>query len=172
MAQTFSGALKLILDYLHSNGLDKLTVPAKLKETYQESLTNGTGANKAQIFWSDTRSLDAAANETLDLQALTGGHFGTAVFSEVKALIIKVNTLTTAYLLEVGAAAGNQWTGAAAMLKDTSDIIQINAGGMLVWTSPVDGGTVDGTHKDLKINNPSAGAVSFDIIIIGEGTES
>jgi hypothetical protein len=149
------------------NALDLRTLPDRIDKTYTQNYTAGTGANQSQIQWADSRSLLTTANETLDLRALTNDAFGTYTFAKLRELIIAVTTLTPGYRLLVGGAASNAFSAFAA---DPSDIVYVPAGGIFRISSPVDGFTVDATHKDLKIENPSGGTCAFDIIIIGTGT--
>ncbi|MCK9570375.1 hypothetical protein M0R72_15620 [Candidatus Pacearchaeota archaeon] len=169
MSNLISGSVKVIAKSDFDNVLD-LTAPRdSLSKIINKAFTDGTGANKAQVHWTDQRILLTTAGETLDLEALAGA-FGVVTFDKIKFLIIEVTTLTTGYRLEVGAADANQWAGANQLLKDVSDILRVEAGGVLLWIAPVDGGVVDGTHSDLKIYNPSGGSVTYNIIAIGEGT--
>jgi len=129
-------------------------------------MADGTGSGKAQHAFYDDRSLTTTASEELDLTAIAAA-FGDVVFSKIKQILIEVTTATSGYRLEVGGAAANAWTE---FVKDASDIVMAYAGGCTVlYNSPVNGGTVDGTHKMLKIYNPSGGTVAYKIWIVGEG---
>ena len=153
------------------NVLDRETVTTLLKSdlTRTKTYTSGTGANQINAAWTDTITILTTADTTLDLTALAGGAFGTVAFSKVKEIIIQVATATTGYRILVGGAAENQFSG---HLADASDIIRVDAAGQLHLSSPVDGYTVDATHSDLKIENPSGGSVVLDITILGVGTYS
>jgi hypothetical protein len=147
---------------------DKLIAQAADKKTY----ANGTAAGQANLVFHTQRTLLTTTDETLDLRALTdteGTVFGTYQFSKVRAILVELVTATTGYRLEVGAASANQFVGP---IKDTSDIAVVPASGRWFAESPVDGWTVDATHKDLKISNPSGGSAVYKIKIIGVGTVS
>jgi hypothetical protein len=132
------------------------------------ALANGTGANKAQVSWHDRRTLATTTSENIDLSGALSGAFGVTTFTKIKALCIKVNTTTAGYRLEVGKAVANAFD---ALFCDPTDAIKVQAGGVLLLWAPVDGYTVTGDTADiLKINNPSGGTISYDIIVIGEGT--
>jgi hypothetical protein len=169
MSQALSGTVRTIISMSAVNTLDLSAVTDAVAKTETNTYANGTGANQVQVQWHDQRTLLTTAGETLDLTALAGGAFGTANFGKVKELIIKLVTATSGYRLQVGDAAGtaNKWT---APFADPADIITPGAGGILHLSSPVDGWTVDGTHKLLLIYNPSGGSVVFDIYIAGTGT--
>jgi hypothetical protein len=134
------------------------------------SLSNGTGANKGQVQAHEEVTLASLADTTLDLRALAAG-METKSFDDIKAIVIIVDTVDAGYLLEMGdqAATANKWT---ACFKDATDVIKVGAGGWNVLSTPVDGWTVDATHKLLKFTNPSGGPVTFRYWIVGEGTVS
>lgn len=150
---------------------DGTNVKDEARRNLTKSYTDGTGSGKAQLCYHEKRSLLTTTDETLDLTALDGT-FGTYAFSEVKAILIEVETASTGYRLEVGAAAENQWAGANQPIKDPSDIIRVGASGRWLHEAAVDGFAVDATHKNLKISNPSGGTVAYRIIVLGEGTVS
>jgi hypothetical protein len=163
-----SAQLKLVLSSTFQNVLDLDTVSDALSQIWQNDLTNGTGANKGQVVWHDERTLAAGTPESLDLAGALACAFGVITFSKVKLIAIKVVTTTPNYRLEVGGAAANQfinWVGNA------NDVIIVGAGGLFCLSSPVDGYAVTGGTGDLlKINNPSAGGVTYDIWVVGEGS--
>ncbi|MCE5200843.1 MAG: hypothetical protein ABFD54_05705 [Armatimonadota bacterium] len=132
------------------------------------ALSNGAGSGKVQVQWHDRRTLATTTSEDIDLAGVLSSAFGVVTFTKIKALIIKVNTVTTGYRLEVGGAAANAF---ASMFGDVSDTVKVQADGVLLLYAPVDGYTVTaGTADILKISNPSGGSVSYDIIVIGEGS--
>lgn len=163
-----SGNIRTIITSNWQNALDLSSVADNLALTLQDTYANGTGANQVQAQFHDQRTLATTTGETLDLRALTCA-FGTLTFAKVKTIIIKLTTATTGYRLEVGddQATANKWT---APFKAATDTVRVEAGGIWHAGSPVDGMTVDATHKYLYIYNPSGGNAVYDIIIIGTGT--
>ncbi len=97
--------------------------------SYQKThtLTDGTGANKAQVPIVDQRTLTTGASETLDLKAILSA-FGTAALTKIKALRIELVTATPGYTLKLKAGASN---GFSACFSDPSDELVIQAGGAL-----------------------------------------
>ncbi len=166
MGQTYSGKLKITHEQTYTNVLDLESVTSTLTKAITKNITNGTGANKAQAVWSDTRSLLTTANEEIDLRAIVNG-FGTLTAAKIKYIIINPVTVTTGYRLLVGGAASNAWS---ACFADPSDILRVDSGSPVVLSSLVDGWTVDATHKQLKIENPSGGTFEYEIIVVCEGT--
>lgn len=172
MAITLSGSVKHTPTFTYVNTLDAQTVTAAVAATTArtQSYTNGTGANQAQHVWIDERSLLTTASETLDLTALAGGAFGTITAAKVKELWIDMLTTNTGYRLLVGAAATNAFD--EPFDGDAEATGKVMAGGYWHTGSPVDGMTVDSTHKSLKISNPSGGTVNYRITIVCTGSNA
>ncbi|MDD3920950.1 MAG: hypothetical protein PHO41_07265 [Eubacteriales bacterium] len=168
MATTFTGLVRAVVSGTFVNVLDLGNVTDGLSKGYSTSFADGTGSGKAQVQFHDQRTLLTTNDETLDLTALVGA-FGAAAFTKIKALVISVVTQSNGYRLQIGGAAENAHS---AMFADPADVLEIQAGATLMLTAPVNGYTVDATHKNLKIANPSGGSVTYDIIIIGEGAVS
>lgn len=169
MSTSISGSVRTIINSSFVNALDLASATDALQQTFNDAFTNGTGADKAQVQWHDQRSLASGATESLDLAGSLTSAFGVVTFTKVKWLIIRVVTETTGYKLGVGGAAANQFIN---WVADSSDIVYIGAGGMLVLSSPVDGFAVTaGTGDILKIANAAGGdTITYDIIVIGEGS--
>jgi len=169
MAYNYSATIKETTQTSFENQQDLTTGTDALSLTWARSYTYGTGANKAQIQWHDERSLATTTNETLDLQALAGGMFGTANFSKVKEIRIRLVTTTAGYRIEISPGGTNPWLG---IFGSATDKVTIYADGVFAVASAVDGFAVSSTSKTLKINNPSGGSVTYDIVVIGEGSIS
>lgn len=128
---------------------------------------SGTTDNKADIVWSDTRTVTAAA-ESLDLRGvLTAAIGGTALaFVEVVGIFIKNKATAAASTLSVGAGSNPAFAG---LFGATGDIIKVPASGCLLWFAPLDGGglaTTAGTADILYID-PGAATITYDIVILG-----
>jgi len=133
--------------------------------TYSLGLSNGTGANQAQVVWSDSRTIEAQGDDTPDVRALTDDR-GTVSFSAVKLIYIK-NTGSVALNL-IG---NGDWNTGPQKLPDTSNY-EVPAGGVWLATNPTAAGwAASGTEKYVTIHNQSAStAATYEIILIGEGT--
>lgn len=169
MAVSLTGNMRVVFANSFANNLDISTVTEQLSKTYAKETTSGTGQNKANVQWHDTRTLTTGATETLDLQALAGAAFGTVNLSKIKALVINVTTTTTGYTLKLKAGASN---GFSACFSDPSDELVITNNGLLALFATGDGYTVDATHKTILLTNPAGGSLTYDIIIVGEGSVS
>ncbi len=118
------------------------------KADYFLALSDGDGANQAQLIYSDNRT--SGGTDTFQLSALSDTRDGAAVsvvFSAVKTLYVE-NTHASATLTLTGAFTGS-----------------VPAGGMLLVTNPTAGGTAAGT---LYIAS-SVGA-TYKLVIVGEGS--
>lgn len=132
------------------------------------TFANGSAINEANQVWGDqARSLAATTSESLDLAGgLTNGLGETVTFARVKLIIIKLNTLTAGYTLEVGGAASNQF---ATIFGDVSDKVKVRGGGFLILAAPdaTAYAVTAATGDILKINNPNAATITYDIILVG-----
>ena len=159
--------LKITTDLQSSSVLDLSTVKDALLHEIKTTLSTGTSANQADKVWHDRRTLGAGVSESLDLAgSLTDAFGATVTMAKIKGVLIYNRETTTGLYLQVGGAASNAWS--AGMLVDATDKIKIGPSGYNAWASPIDGYAVTaGTGDILKIDNPSAAAVTYDIIIIG-----
>ncbi len=159
--------LKLLVGATQTKVADLATASFPLAKTYALALASGTGANQADLLFSDTRTLSASSSEDLDLAASLADVFGaTLTFVKVKAIIIRADPGNTNNVI-VGGAASNQFVGPFGSATHT---IAIAPGGFFaICRGDVTGwGVTAGTGDLLKIANSGSGSsVSYDIIIIG-----
>ncbi|HXH11158.1 MAG TPA: hypothetical protein VNP04_15525 [Alphaproteobacteria bacterium] len=151
-----------------TNVLDLVTATAPLNLKTSVSLTNGTGANKAQKVFSDRRTLASGANENLDLAgALTDAFGATLTFADIKAIYLSaLSTNTTTVTLT--APATNGYVGLFAALGDG---LNIPPGGAVLLVAPGADGwgvVVAGTGDLLNVANAAGASATYDIVIIGE----
>lgn len=131
------------------------------------SLATGTGANQAQIVWSDSRTIDIAADDILDMSSLADAR-GTVVFSAVKLI----------YIRNTGAAPINwignmDWDTGPQKLPDASSY-EIPPGGVYLATNPsASGWAVGASAEYLTLQNTEPTetlSATYDILLIGEGS--
>ena len=132
------------------------------------ALDSGTGAGKADLRFTDTRTLAASATEDLDLAGVLTDLFGTALtFVKIKGLFISAASGNTNNVV-VGAAASNAW---ATLLNATGTITLRPGASFGVMAAAADATTyavTAGTGDLLKVANSAAGtSVSYDIVIVG-----
>lgn len=168
MTTTLNGRVQLTVTSTFQNTNEMSTATDPLSLAITQAFTDGTGANKAQIEWHDERVLDGGDDDDIDLAGTVAGIFGTPSFTKVKYMLIRLVTTTSGVSIVVGAAETNPWL---APFGDASDTITITAGGMRLFTDPVNGLTVTGGTGDiLRINNPGQTAVTYQIWVAGEGS--
>lgn len=151
----------------HVSALDLGNATLALDVTATHDLASGTGADQADIAFSDRRTLTASATENLDLAGgLTDAFGATLTFARVKAIMVKASSSNTNDVV-LGGAASNafvNWVG------DATDTVKVKPGGSFLIVAPNATGYVvtAGTGDILKVAN-SAGSTSvvYDIIIIG-----
>jgi hypothetical protein len=152
-----------------ANLLDLSTVNDALRLPVTSAFTDGTGANKAQIVFHDEVTRATGGTDSYDLSGGINHAFGVATFSKVKAILIHNKETVSGRSLQVGG--GAACLAAGQVFANTSDIINVPAGGILLLTSPVDGFTVTNSTADtLAIANACGSNITYDIVIIGEGT--
>jgi hypothetical protein len=149
-----------------SNPLDLVTGAAPLEYSKKMTWTSGTTADKADLVFSDTRTLAASATEDLDLAGSLSSIYGaTLTFVELKALLVVASTANTNNVNLTRPASNG-----VPLFLAASDGIPIPPGGFFYWACPADGKvTVTAGTGDLLTLTNSAGStsVTYDVVIIG-----
>jgi hypothetical protein len=135
---------------------------------YALSITDGTGANQAQVVWSDSRTA-TTANDDLSLSALSDTRDGAAVvvaFTQIKLVYVR-NTSSTQSLRIGGVSGLTAFSG-----LPINVFIEIPPGGCYLVAGPSDGGfTVSsGVNASIARFAAASGSCTYDVIFIGEGT--
>ncbi len=149
-----------------TTALDLVTNTSPLVATKRITLTSGTGANQADLVFSDTRTIAASGTEDLDLAgSLSAPMGGTLTFVKLKALMIVAATgNTNAVRLSRPASNG------VPLFLAASDGIDILPGGAFLWAAPNAAAVTvtAGTGDLLTVANSSSGsAVSYNVVVIG-----
>lgn len=160
MALTAQIALSILAHETSSGDLSRTlrATPAN----YALTLTDGTGANQAQVVWSDSRTA-TTSNDDLNLASLADTRDGAAVvvaFTQVKLVYVR-NTHATASL-RIGGFSG---FGAFAGLP-IGIYLTLQPGGCYLFTVPSSGGVTANTARFAA----ETGSCTYDIVLIGEGT--
>jgi hypothetical protein len=166
MSTTLKTIVTAQIDATYSNLLDLGTgVDNFLKRTKIE-MTNGTGAGAADRMFHDQRTINASANEDLDLAGVLANEFGsTLTFVELRAVMIFAASGNTNNVL-VSRPASN----GVPLFSAAGDEIIVPPGGVFLWACPADGKiTVTAATGDLlHVANSSSGtSVTYDVVIIG-----
>jgi hypothetical protein len=132
------------------------------------SLSYGTGNNQIKNLWFQQRTITAGLNDDLDLAGSLANDFDAGiVFTAIKLLLVSIVAPDGTKRLKVGPqgvanAFPGKWGGVTALFYD--EIYNFNAVINHPWAGyPVTAGTAD----ILRINNPTAGAVTYNILIAG-----
>lgn len=166
MATTLRTTVTAQIEATFKNVLDLGTpTDAFLKKTKIE-LSNGTGANSADLMFHDQRTIAASSNEDLDLAGSLAGPFGASqVFVELRAILISAAAANTNNVRVTRPASNG-----VPLFLAASDGIDVPPGGVFLWSCPADGKvTVTASTGDLiNIANSSSGStVTYDVVIIG-----
>lgn len=152
-----------------ANALDVVTPQADIVRKFEFDFDDGTGADQAQAFFSDSRTLAGSASESLDLAGgLASPLGGSITLTAAKILVVKAAAANTGNL-RVGADVANAfegWFGASAIG------VLVPPGGILVLVdrSATGQAVTGGTADLLRVENLSAGSSDYEIFIAGEGT--
>lgn len=157
----------------YRGGFDtRYTKAADLGEVAQEtpfsganSMPTGTTSGKADLLFSDTRTLAASTAEALDLAGGLTDVFGnTLTFVKIKAIYISAATGNGGNIA-VGGSASNAFVGPFA---NTSDIMNIAAGAYIEIVNPTGWAVTASTGDLLQIENDDSGAgATYTVQIIG-----
>jgi hypothetical protein len=149
-----------------TNALDLGTAQAPFSVTKRTNLATGTGANQADLVFTDTRTIAASGTEDLDLAgSLTGPLGGTLTFVKLKALLIRAAAGNTNAVRVTRPAANG-----VPLFLAVSDGLDVLPGGQFLWVAPGAATvTVTPATGDLiTVANSSSGTpVTYDVVIIG-----
>lgn len=154
--------ISLSISARESGSLDMGSASARHLAEYVRSMTSGTETLKADIVWSDTRTL-ATTTEDLDIRgtALTGA-FGQAI-AIAELVGIYIRNKSTSGTLTVGGDGSAPITG---LFSDPGDKIVIGPLGVFFWLRPDDGISVTAGSTDV-LQIQSSASVTYDIMLIG-----
>ena len=149
-----------------TSALDLVTVSVPLDTTARTRLASGTGADQADMQWSDTRTLGASATEDLDLAASLTGPLGTTLtFARVKAVLVTASSGNTNNV-NVTRPASN----GVPLFLAAGDGLAVRPGGTFLLVAPdATGYAVTADTGDLLTFTNSAGStsVTYSVVIIG-----
>jgi hypothetical protein len=166
MSESLALDLNVLAEWLHqiTGGPSTPGDPGKL--LFARHCPYGTADGQVSKRWASTRTLAAAATETLDLQSLaysSGGVSGTISFSKVRLIFIAM--LTDVAGLQIGGTAASEWS---APWPSAGEGQKCGAGSPAVLADLVDGWDVSAGAKGLLLTNLSAtDPADFTILIVG-----
>ena len=158
-----SGLVAAVIQLGISNTKDLSVTKDDLNLSAQEQFTPGTGNSQLDKVFHDVRTLDAAADESLDLAGSLVDSFGAAItFVKLKVLLIRNLSATQTLTIGNGANPFLSWVGAAA------HTVTIPPKGMLLLVAPLAGFAVTADTGDiLKIANSATNPCDYQIVLAG-----
>lgn len=166
MATTFNGSMKLSVSGTLTKDIDLGTLTYTLPYAYSLTVSNGTGANAANMMWTDTRTISASSSEDLDLAGSLPNAFGdTITFTRVKGLIIEAASTNSNNVVVGGD--GSAW---ATWAGNANDVVNVRPGGILCLMAPdaTSYAVTASTADILQIANSGSGTdVVYNIVLIG-----
>jgi hypothetical protein len=166
MATTLKTVVTARIDATYQNIIDLVTADAPLQTQKKITMTNGTAADRADLVFSDTRTISASSSENLDLAASLTDVFGsTLTFVELRAIMVIADSSNTNNVRVTRPASNG-----VPLFLAASDGIDVPPGGVFLWSCPADGAvTVTASTGDIiTVANSSSGtAVNYDIVIVG-----
>jgi hypothetical protein len=164
---SLSGRITLSMSSLLTGTHDFAQPSSRFDQGWQWGFTDGTGADQANRFWADRRTLAASGSESHDLAGGLTDALGTVLtFAKVRALAVIAAEANTNNVV-IGGAASN---ALASMFGDASDKVVIKPGGAILLVAPDAAGyAVTANSGDLlQVANSGAGTpVTYDIAIYG-----
>lgn len=158
--------LKLTLDANFTSPLDLQSRSAPLAMALSKALTNGVGANQADMVWSDQRTITASSTDSLDLAGSLTGAFGTTLtFARIKVVVIAASASNTNNVNLTRPASNG-----VPLFLAAGDGIPVRPDGMVCWVARDATGVAvtAGTGDLIDIVNSAGGtSVTYDIAIVG-----
>lgn len=167
MATTLKAIVTAQVEATYKNLLDLGTPTDSFLKKIKIELSNGTGANSADLMFHDERTLTASGTEDLDLAGgLTNPLTGAAMtFVELREILIYASSANTNNV-NVTRPASN----GVPLFLAAGDGVPVPPGGVYHWVCPADGKvTVTAGTGDLITITNSAGStsVTYDVVILG-----
>ena len=169
MAEAVSLQVVMKLVGSMTKALDLSTSSDAIAKDYTVTYADGTGANQANMWWHDQRTLGASATEDLDLAGSLTSAFGTSItLTSLKGVFVYASSSNnSANNVNVTRSAANGIT----WLLAAGDGIGLKPGAWVAWFDPsANGATVTAGSADLITFTNSAGtnSVVYDVFLLGE----
>lgn len=134
--------------------------------SYSLALGDGTGANQAQVAWSDAGAISSSV--PISLNGLSDDR-GTVAFSSVKLLFLR-NTGAAAIVVSTDYTGSPENWISGPVKGGVVDAVTVPPGGVWVAANPSASGWAVGAASDYAIALIANSATSYEIVLIGEGT--
>jgi hypothetical protein len=161
-----TGNAKVSFNFTQTKTGDGQSASNALTHALTLVFTDGVTAGSADRIWQDTRTLAASATEDLDFSgALTNLYGDTAVFADIRAILITADSANTNNVNVTRPASNGLLLFLAA-----SDGLAVRPGGAAMWMCPdATGIAVAAGTADLLTFTNSAGStsVTYTITVVG-----
>jgi hypothetical protein len=148
-----------------TNILDLVTGSGKISRSTAITLASGTGANQADLIWSDTRTVAASGTDALDLAGSLTTLYGTTLTIVKLKFVLVFAASGNTNNVRVNRPASN----GVPLFLAAGDGIDVLPGGFFAWCAPGAGVTVTAATGDIiNVDNSSSGtSVTYDIYVGG-----
>lgn len=150
-----------------TTGAPAVLAPGRAQADYEKALVllSGIGADQADVFYAERKTVAASTTQTTDLSGALLNPFGVvATFAKLKLIALINRSATQTLTLQRPAANGVPWLAAA------GDAIPVPPGGFAVVAAPTLGGlaaVTAGTGDLVDVVNPAGGPADYDLIAVG-----
>lgn len=169
MADTLSFDVRAKVAWVFKEALDLANVIDSGEKEYKYSFADGTGSSQADKVWADQRTVTAAANDDLDLTALTDSIFGstrTISFAKIRGIYIQNTSTTAGEELQLDSSVAASIV--APFAASTTSKLQIPEDSCILLVNKITGWTVTNTTADvLRITSTGAASIVYNIAIWG-----
>ena len=159
-----------------SSAEPSITPTTDVAVNYVMTTADGTGADQADLIYTNKVTLSAASSTSIDLAGSLTDYYGaTITFAKIKLIMVKntsnalgTPTTSTISVGGAGATAFKNWITSTA--DDGSENVKVLVGGFLAIGSPAAAGygVTAATADILKILNDSgASQAQYEIVIVG-----
>lgn len=165
---SLAATVKASIQAQQTRSLDLGSGVSSVLASLSTAFTDGAAAGQCDVLFSDTRTVNASANEDLDLSGSLTHDGQAAVFARIKAIIITALAANTNNVRVTRPASNG-----VPLFLAASDGIDVQPGGVFLWMAPSAAGiAVTAATGDLiNVANSSSGtAVTYSIVILGAAT--
>lgn len=135
--------------------------------SYSLSLSDGTGANQAQVVWSDSRMIDASTVDSLNFQSLSDDR-GAVSFSAIKLLYLRNTHDSNPLTIQAGVNLANSWTYLGWSDEAVGETYLQPGTALMLANGSASGMLVSSSDKMLYLQGTTN--TTYEIVLIGEGT--
>ena len=167
---TLTAAVQTRITWNNVDALDLSSITDQSALDVLKQIASGTAVDQCDVVWHDERSINAGANDDLVLSALTQTMYGSTVtkaFAKIKYVLIYVKSTTSGDKLIIKSSVTNSILTPFNGINTAQLVIGADSAAMPIVNKKDGFAVTVGTGDVLRINNPGAGAVTYQIAILG-----